>query len=77
MRLLKPTMFDCISHAYESLWSIHATDRSRRYAKKALKQIEVYLEEHNMDDLIDAGNEAGKAIEITGTNIIHAFTIKF
>jgi len=68
------TMYDCLSHAYESLWSKNATDRSKRHATKAIKLVELYNERHDMNDLIDAGNEAGKAIEITGTNVIHALS---
>lgn len=65
------TMFDCLSHAFESLWSNNATNKSRRYALNAIKKASTIK---NDNDLVEAGNIAGKAINITRTNIVHAMS---
>lgn len=58
-KVLEDTFYDCVGHIYESLKSMKATKESRKYAESALFALRV------------AGHLAGKAIEITGTNIIH------
>ena len=75
------TQYDCLSHVVESWWSKNATLESKKYCATAMEFMQDYAEEGNLNDLIDAGNEAGKAIAITQTNIIHALsyglTIKY
>lgn len=75
------TQYDCLSHMVESWWSNNATEESRKYVAEAIEYMQDYDKEGNLNDLIDAGNWAGKAIAITQTNIIHALsyglTIKY
>lgn len=66
------TLCDCIAHAHESKFSKKANFKSITHADKAIKLLGKYQKTNNMNDLINAGNEAGKAITITGTNVIHA-----
>jgi len=71
---------DALSHSLESYWSINSTKMSRKYSlsamnflvsnfKKALK----YDEEALMYMLVGA-NLAGRAINITKTNVCHAIS---
>lgn len=87
-RVMQSTMFDALSHAIESFWSKNATSESRRYSKKAIsiisrfiKKSKICLNRKEVNDLIKAGNLAGRAIAITKTNAIHAasypLTIKY
>ena len=75
------TQYDCLSHMVESWWSNNTTLESKQFVMKATEFMRDYNEEGNLNDLIDAGNWAGKAIAITQTNIIHALsyglTIKY
>ena len=59
------TECDAISHALESLWSANSSFISRKLAYEALNNL------CDRNRLIEAGNLAGMAIEITGTNLIH------
>lgn len=68
------TQYDCLSHIVESWWSKDATEESRKHCAQALDFMKDYDDEKNLNDLIDAGNSAGKAIAITKTNIIHALS---
>lgn len=58
---------DCICHAIESLNSKKLTDSSRLYASTALELIE-------QGDWLNASLLAGDAVEITGTNVVHALS---
>ena len=58
---------DCLCHIMESMISPNATWKSNRICKKALKY---YHDRHFME----ASLEAGKAIEMTGTNILHGLS---
>jgi len=81
------TLFDALSHAVESYWSINANKESKKYSKKAICLISKLLRKiKNLNKkeiyrLITAGNYAGKAIAITKTNVVHAasypITIKY
>lgn len=73
------TTFDALSHAIESFWSKNATSQSRNYSKRAIYLINKYLDKINrhlskesINELITAGNLAGKAITIATTNVVHA-----
>lgn len=68
------TFYDCLSHVVESWWSKKATDESKGYIKEAIEFLQDYEDYPNLNDLIDAGNLAGKAIAIAETNIIHALS---
>ena len=65
------TTFDVVSHCLDSLFSNKATEKSIKYCEKALNIIR--NKEDNLD-LIKAGDIAGKAIEITGTNLLHSLS---
>lgn len=72
VKLQKATMMDALSHAIESYWSVNSTPTSKKYSRKSIKLVREYLKKGNTDLLIEAGNAAGKAIDITKTNVIHA-----
>ena len=65
------TTCDVISHCIDSLISIKATSESKKYCNDAMRIIK--SKRHNID-LIKAGHIAGKAIEITGTNLLHSLS---
>lgn len=71
---LERTMYDCLCHIFESFNSIKANDLSRYYCRKAHEKFLKFTITRDIHTLIDAGNWAGKAIEITGTNFIHAIS---
>lgn len=79
--VLQSTISDALSHAVESLWSKNSTSQSKKYSIKAISLIEEYFENESIHTLIEAGNIAGQAIELVGTNVIHAtsypITIKY
>ena len=62
------TFYDALAHCIDSLESIKATPKSRAIATLAQHAI---LNCTNTNKLIEAGNLAGQAIDITGTGIIH------
>ncbi len=63
---------DAISHARESIASIHRTVISMRLANVALS--ETIGCPHKLSNVFICGILAGQAIEITGTNIAHALS---
>ena len=69
--VIRSTTLDALSHAVESYWSVKSTDESREYSKSA---VDIINNSDRIEDLIHAGNLAGKAIEITGTNIVHSLS---
>lgn len=76
------TMFDALSQAIESYWSIHSTADSRAYAKKAIElSLPVIAEKNKSDDmlaqLLIASHLAGQAINITKTTAAHAISYPF
>jgi len=69
--VIMSTTCDVISHCIDSLSSLKATSKSKKYCYDALEIVE--NKKHNID-LIKAGHIAGKAIEITGTNLLHSLS---
>ena len=69
--VIMSTTCDVLSHCIDSLISVKATSKSKKYCYDAIKFIE--NKKHNID-LIKAGHIAGKAIEITGTNLLHSLS---
>ena len=66
------TTYDVVSHCLDSLNSKKATKESIQYCNKALN---ILRNQGNGNvDLIRAGREAGKAIEIAGTNLLHSLS---
>ncbi len=65
--VFQSTLFDCFSHAIESLWSKNATKESKGYSIQALNLL-------NKKRYIEAGIAGGNAITIAKTNIIHAIS---
>lgn len=78
----KATVFDALCHSIESLWSINSTNESKYYAKTAieliLKNIDKYLLSDNncLEEIFNASNLAGKAINISQTTAAHALSYK-
>lgn len=78
----KVTMLDAFCHAIESFWSVNSSDESREYSKLAIKQIlksmNAYLANDNNGNahMLEASNNAGKAINITQTTAGHAMCYK-
>ena len=78
----KATMLDAFCHAVESYWSIHATEKSKAYAKEAisliLSNMDAYLDNDNGGNanMLHAAHLAGKAINITQTTAGHAMCYK-
>jgi len=74
--IIRATSYDALSHAVESYWSKYATDISKALALEAYKIIvgQIRWGYPDLERLIRGGNLAGKAIEITGTNIVHAIS---
>lgn len=75
-KIIKITSYDALAHALDSYWSKKATNRSKQLSKKAYTIIIEQIENNYPDlvKLIQAGNIAGQAIEITGTNMTHAIS---
>ena len=69
--IIMSTTCDVVSHCLDSMSSINATEKSIGYCKKAL---EILRNEKNNFGLIKAGDIAGKAIEIAGTNLLHSLS---
>lgn len=73
------TTWDCYAHIHESLCSVNRTKESIDYchiAGKILNKLKT-AKVKNDTVLITAGMYAGKAIEITGTNFVHAVSYAF
>ena len=66
------TTFDVVSHCLDSLNSKKATTKSITHCNTALKLLR--NGSNGNVDLIRAGREAGKAIEIAGTNLLHSLS---
>lgn len=73
------TGMDALGQAIESYWSIHPTNKSKVFAKKAIKLLLTNLEKsvNNPDKaskeaVMKAANLAGKAINISKTTACHA-----
>ncbi|MDC1050734.1 iron-containing alcohol dehydrogenase [Candidatus Marinimicrobia bacterium] len=69
--VLASTTCDVISHCIDSLVSKKATTESKDYCNEVLDMLD---NQKGTIDLIKAGHIAGKAIEITGTNLLHSLS---
>ena len=67
--MIKNTTYDIVSHCVDSLASFKSTEDSRDFCYKALAVLK-----RNNKNVVEAGNLAGKAIEITGTNLLHSLS---
>lgn len=81
--LKKCTMLDALCQAIESWWSVNSIDESIEYSKKAIEAIRVNWEDYifnNTDSaaeqIMQAANYAGRAINITATTAAHAMSYK-
>lgn len=78
----KSTMLDALCHALESFWSVNATEESKTYAARAIRQVlesmEAYLDNDpaGNEGMLRASNTAGKAINFTQTTAGHAMCYK-
>lgn len=70
-KVIEYTKYDLISHCIDSKFSINSIPQSEQYVDRALEMLETNL---NTEELIIAGNLAGKAIEITPTTILHSLS---
>ena len=66
------TTYDVVSHCLDSLHSKKATDESKEYCNTALEWLRKYKDDNLY--LVKAGHEAGNAIEIAGTNLLHSLS---
>jgi len=66
------TTYDVVSHCLDSLHSKKATDESKEYCNTALGWLRKYKNDNLY--LVKAGHEAGNAIEIAGTNLLHSLS---
>lgn len=80
--LIASSGFDAFAQALESFWSVNSNEKSTKYSLMALKNIQSNLRRivqgkgTNKDyvQLMNASNNAGKAINITKTTAPHAFS---
>lgn len=79
----KSTMLDALCQGIESWWSIHSTEESMDYAKRAIECIRknwrayiVEAEPSAAAEVMWAANLAGRAINITQTTAPHAMSYK-
>ena len=68
-------MFDALAQAIESLWSVSSTDKSKEYARKAIKLIAPHVMEYinenkHLEEISLAANYAGRAINISRTTAL-------
>lgn len=77
----KCTLFDALSQAIESLWSVNSNDISKKFSIKAieliLNNVQGYLQNQNLTEILYGSNFAGRAINITGTTAGHGMSYKF
>ena len=69
--VIRDTTYDVVSHCLDSMSSIKATEESVAYCKEALQ---ILRTEKDNFGLIKAGDIAGKAIEIAGTNLLYSLS---
>lgn len=79
----KCTMLDALCQGIESWWSVNSTDESKEYSKMAVETIIKWWREYIFDNtdesaehIMEAANNAGRAINITQTTAPHAFSYK-
>ena len=77
----KCTVLDALSQAIESLWAVKSNETSRQFSTKAieliLNNVDGYLQNQNLTEIMYGSNFAGRAINITGTTAGHAMSYKF
>lgn len=73
-KMIESTMTDCKCHIMDSLCSPLSNEQSEDYCRRAKKSLNHFNCFGKIVDLIDAGNWAGSAIEITGTGFYHAMS---
>lgn len=73
-KVIESTMVDCKCHIMDSLCSPLSNDQSEQYCRLAKKSLSHFKMNGKIWELIDAGNWAGSAIEITGTGFYHAMS---
>ena len=78
----KFTLLDALCQAMESFWSVHSTDESREFSRKAIELIKDNYTDYVKEDpasyeaIMVASNLAGQAINITATTAPHAMSYK-
>lgn len=79
----KCTMLDALCQAIESWWSVNSTDESIAYSKRAIAAIRenwrAYIfnnADFAAEKIMEAANNAGRAINITATTAAHAMSYK-
>lgn len=79
----KCTMLDALCQGIESWWSVNSTNESIEYSRKAVEAIKVNWEEYIFENtnsaaeqIMQASNYAGRAINITATTAAHAMSYK-
>lgn len=79
----KCTMLDALCQGIESWWSVNSTDESKEFSKMAVETIIKWWREYIFDNtdesaehIMEAANNAGRAINITQTTAPHAFSYK-
>lgn len=70
-RVKRDTTFDVISHFLDSLTSIKRNEESEKYCSEGLRLLK---DDKTISNLLQAGRLGGKAIEITGTNLLHSLS---
>ena len=70
-RVIEDTTFDVVSHFLDSMFSKNKTKVSQKYCTEGL---DILRKKGGIVDLIRAGRLGGKAIEITGTNLLHSLS---
>ena len=71
--VVKDTTYDVVSHCLDSMFSKKRTKKRVGYCEKALDLL-TEEESYKNFNLIRAGHIAGRAIEITGTNLLHSLS---
>ena len=71
--VVKDTTYDVVSHCLDSMYSRNKTEKSLEYCNSALELLREE-ESYKNFNLIRAGHIAGRAIEITGTNLLHSLS---
>jgi alcohol dehydrogenase class IV len=76
-------MLDALCQAIESWWSVHSTDESKTYSRKAIELIMANWQPYIFDadeqaaaNIMLAANYGGRAINITATTAAHAMSYK-
>lgn len=79
----KCTVLDALCQAIESWWSVNSTEESKEYSRRAISAITNNWEEYifantdgSSEQIMEASNLAGRAINITATTAAHAMSYK-